>query len=98
MFELSNVSLSFYCNIYFISSLGLDLYLFYGASNRNEVFVLIRASIDRLRTFADDIDFQMLLDAQGTGMTSTVFIIQIYTLYNLSLWNSNMLLIYNNIL
>lgn len=42
-------------------SLGLDMFIFSGAT-KDEVFVLIRASLERLRNFADDIDFQMLLD------------------------------------
>jgi len=37
------------------------MFIFTGAT-KDEIFVLIRASLEKLRNFADDIDFQMLLD------------------------------------
>ena len=42
---------------------GLDLYLFYSI-RKTHIFVLIRASVENLRIFADGIEFPMLLDAE----------------------------------
>ena len=42
--------------------LGFDLYGFIGARSDNEIFVLIKASIDKLRVTAEKLEFRMLLD------------------------------------
>ena len=44
-------------------SLGLDILMFYSLFKKR-VFVMIKASVERLRSFADKIGFLMLLDSK----------------------------------
>lgn len=44
-------------------SLGLDMFAFEGIT-KDEIFILLRVSLELLRTYADDIDYQMLLDPE----------------------------------
>jgi len=46
-----------------LKELDLETFTFMGF-NKQMVFILVRASLERLRNFADDIDFNMLLDSQ----------------------------------
>jgi hypothetical protein len=57
--ELSDIAKGYIAKL---RVLGLDLFIFRGQTGNDEIYVLIRASIEKLRNFADDIDFQMLLD------------------------------------
>jgi hypothetical protein len=45
-----------------LSHLGIDFFLCYGLQ-KDCIYVLLRAKLDRLRVFAADIEYQMLLDA-----------------------------------
>ncbi len=44
--------------------LGYDLYIYKNINAQHEIFVLIRASLEKLRAFADNRDYLMLLDAK----------------------------------
>lgn len=45
--------------------LGFDLFIYRGLKDKDEIFVLIRAPLQKLRDFADFIDFEMCLDEQN---------------------------------
>ena len=44
-----------------MTSYGLDIFLFYG-SRKQYIFAMIRLSLEKLRAYADKLEFKMLLD------------------------------------
>jgi hypothetical protein len=49
---------------------GLDLFIFY-SRRKSHIFVMIRLSLERLRSFADQIEFKMLLDEKQLEEAAT---------------------------
>jgi hypothetical protein len=47
-----------------LRKLGLELFIFKNLREQTEVFILLRASLEKLRAFADRINMPMLLDSQ----------------------------------
>lgn len=45
-----------------IGALGFELYMYKNLDAQNEVVILLRVPLDKLRAYADKIDFRMLLD------------------------------------
>ncbi|KAJ1427837.1 calcium-activated chloride channel-domain-containing protein [Ochromonadaceae sp. CCMP2298] len=46
-----------------LRKLGFELYAFFGIREEKEIFVLVRTPIDKLRAFADSVDFKLKMNA-----------------------------------